>query len=200
MDKLYVFPFDDDEYLALLNSSFHEIWARKYSGTLETRLQYAPTDCFETFPFPTNLQCLNDIGKRYHEHRQSIMLTRIEGLTKTYNRFHDPHETAEDIALLRELHKDMDETVARAYDWDDLELEHGFHETKHGLRYTISEEARREVLGRLLKLNHERYAEEVAMGLHEKGGKGKSKKNGGGKGSSAEKSVIREVQAELMFE
>ena len=105
--------------------------------------------------------------------RQSIMLTRQEGLTKTYNRFHDPHETAEDIVQLRELHKEMDEAVARAYGWDDLVLGHGFHETKQGLRYTISEEARREVLGRLLQLNHERYAEEVKMGLHEKGGKSK---------------------------
>ena len=33
---------------------------------------------------------------------------------------------------------------------------------------TISEPARREVLARLLKLNHERYAEEVRQGLHEK--------------------------------
>jgi hypothetical protein len=52
-------------------------------------------------------------------------------------------------------------------------LDHGFHETKQGLRYTIIEEARRKVLGRLLQLNHERYAEEVKMGLHEKGGKSK---------------------------
>ncbi|MGZ3625707.1 MAG: hypothetical protein ACXVB7_21710, partial [Ktedonobacteraceae bacterium] len=59
----------------------------------------------------------------------------------------------------------------QAYGWDDLVLEHGFHETKQGVRYTISEEARREVLGRLLQLNHERYAEEVKMGLHEKGGR-----------------------------
>jgi len=139
--------------------------------------RYTPSDCFENFPFPNNLQGLADIGKRYSEHRQSIMLTRWEGLTKTYNRFHNLEETAEDILTLRELHKEMDEAVARAYGWDDLELEHGFHETKQGLRYTISEEARREVLGRLLRLNHERYAEEVAMGLHEKGtkkGKGKS--------------------------
>jgi hypothetical protein len=44
----------------------------------------------------------------------------------------------------------------------------------------ISEEARREVLGGLLKLNHERYAEEMKMELHEKGGKSKEngKKNG----------------------
>ncbi len=33
---------------------------------------------------------------------------------------------------------------------------------------TICETARREVLGRLLKLNHERYAEEVQQGLHDK--------------------------------
>jgi len=56
-----------------------------------------------------------------------------------------------------------------------LDLVHGFHETKQGVRYTISEPARREVLARLLKLNHERYAEEVKQGLHEKK-KGATKK------------------------
>jgi hypothetical protein len=69
----------------------------------------------------------------------------------------------------------MDNAVAAAYGWTDLELEHGFHETKQGVRYTISEPARREVLARLLKLNHERYAEEVKQGLHEKK-KGSAKK------------------------
>jgi hypothetical protein len=48
---------------------------------------------------------------------------------------------------------------------------HGFHETKQGMRYTI-------LLDRLLRLNHERYAEEVAQGLHEKGAKGKAAKKG----------------------
>ncbi len=77
----------------------------------------------------------------------------------------------------------MDEAVASAYGWDDLDLRHGFHETKQGLRYTISEGARREVLGRLLKLNHERYAEEAAMGFNEKWAKnGKGKKRGQGNG------------------
>ena len=89
------------------------------------------------------------------------------GLTKTYNRFHDPDETADDIQKLRELHVEMDNAVAAAYGWTDLDLGHGFHETKQGVRFTISEPARREVLARLLKLNHERYAEEVAQGLHE---------------------------------
>src|SRR5437763_16473512 len=94
--------------------------------------------------------------------------------------------------------KEIDEAVARAYGWDDLELGHGFHETKQGVRYTISEGARREVLGRLLKLNHERYAEEVAMGLHEKGakkGKGKWRSKRSGKGKDGV-----EQQGELVFE
>jgi len=52
---------------------------------------------------------------------------------------------------------------------------HGFRETLQGIRYTISEAARREVITRLLKLNHERYAEEVRLGLHEKKTKRKQK-------------------------
>ena len=91
-------------------------------------------------------------------------------MTKTYNRFHDSDESAADIQKLRDLHVEMDKAVAAAYGWSDLDLGHGFHETKQGTRFTISEAARREVLARLLKLNHERYAEEVAQGLHDKEG------------------------------
>jgi len=99
------------------------------------------------------------------------MMARQEGLTKIYNRFHKPGERAEDIVVLRRLHVEMDHAVAETYGWTDLDLDHGFHQTKQGLRYTISEPARREVLGRMLALNHERYAEEVKLGLHAKSAK-----------------------------
>ena len=167
---------------ALMQSSVHEAWARAYSSTLRTDMQYTPSDCFETFPFPTKLAGLDAIGDVYHEHRRQIMFARQEGLTKTYNRFHDPDEISTDIQKLRQLHIEMDQAVAAAYGWADLDLGHDFGVTKQGLRYTISELARREVLARLLRLNHERYAEEVKQGLHEKtrrpvaGGKQKSKK------------------------
>jgi hypothetical protein len=52
-----------------------------------------------------------------------------------------------------------------------LDESHGFHATKQGERYTLSEPARRIVLDRLLALNHQRYAEEVKAGLHDKGAK-----------------------------
>ncbi len=107
------------------------------------------------------------------------MRDRREGLTQTYSRFHASDETSADIERLRELQVEMDQAVAVAYGWNELDLGHGFHETKQGLRYTISEPARREVLQRLLKLNHERYADEVKQGLH---GKKKPKKPSSGRG------------------
>ncbi len=194
-DRLVVIASQSFSDFAVLSSSLHDIWAHRPGATThETRNTYFPEGAFETFPFPSDTQSLDDIGKRYYEYRQSIMLTRWEGLTKTYNRFHNPEELAEDILMLRELHKEMDEAVARAYGWDGLELGHGFHETKQGLRYTISEEARREVLGRLLRLNHERYAEEVALGLYEKGAKGR------GKRVMEERARYAAGQGELAFE
>lgn len=112
------------------------------------------------------------------------MLNRREGLTQTYNRFHNPEETASDIAELRLLHVEMDNAVTAAYGWQDLDLDHDFHETKQGIRFTISEAARREVLDRLLALNHQRHAEEVAAAANQATAtpakRGRKKKDSGG--------------------
>ena len=72
----------------------------------------------------------------------------------------------------------MDRAVADAYGWTDLDLEHDFHETRQGLRYTVSERARREILDRLLQLNHARYAEEQAAEAEKAPVKRKGKKKG----------------------
>jgi len=179
-----VFPLDTWADYVTMQAFTHEEWRLEYGPSLRLDARYTPSDCFETFPFPEDADRLSVIGERYYTHRQSIMLSRQEGLTKTYNRFHNHNETDDDIACLRELHVEMDRAVASAYGWDDLDLGHGFHQTKQGLRYTVSEAARREVLGRLLALNHERYAQEVALGLHEKGAKAKGKGKGGKKGTA----------------
>jgi hypothetical protein len=112
------------------------------------------------------------------------MLSHDEGITQTYNRMNDAGESDPEIKRLRELHIEMDQAVLAAYRWTDLDLSHGFHETKQGIRFTISESARREVLARLLKLNHERYAEEVAQGLHDKKKVGRSGKHSSKRRSS----------------
>jgi hypothetical protein len=187
--KLIIFAFEKSEYLTVLQSNIHREWAYKYSSTLGgSTLNYSPSDCFETFPFPTSTASLEDIGKRYYQHRHKIMKDRQEGLTKTYNRFHDPDETDRDIQQLRELHIEMDVAVAKAYGWEDLNLDHSFHDTKQGLRFTISEAARREILDRLLLLNHQRYQQEVEAGLHNK--KKKPKKTS----SKRKKQVKTEIE------
>jgi len=73
----------------------------------------------------------------------------------------------------------LDYAVASAYGWADLDLGHDFHETKQGVRFTISGPARDSVLDRLLALNHQRYAEEDKAGLHDKKAKGSGKRASG---------------------
>lgn len=173
-----VFAFQDDGHAAVLSSTFHDAWARKYSGSLKFDLRYSPTDCFQNFPFPEDVSVLDEIGDRYLNYRKETLLAENQGLTKIYNRVHEqPEDTSERIEGLRRLRRELDRAVADAYGWADLELDHDFRETPLGLRYTISEALKTEALDRLLELNHARYAEEVAKGLHAKGArKGKAPK------------------------
>jgi hypothetical protein len=202
-NTLIVIASDRYSMFATLQSSVHNVWVHKYASSLKEDIRYIPTDCFETFPFPEPLlsdgvtysatrATLDAIGEQYHEHRRQIMLARQEGLTTTYNRFHDADERSADIARLRDLHVEMDRAVAAAYGWEDLALGHDFHQTQQGVRFTLSETARREVLGRLLELNHQRWEEEQKA-KDEGGGmkaevkkkaKGRKKKSGGDEGGS----------------
>jgi len=194
--KLIVFPASSWAIFSIAQSSHHGAWAWVYGLRREARLVYSPKRCARTFPTPPVNESLNSIGERYHAHRAAIMASRHQGLTKTYNRFHAPDERGEDIATLRTLHVEMDRAVAAAYGWTDLALRHGFHETKQGLRYTISEAARRTVLDRLLALNHERYAEEVRKGLHDTG-KAKARAAKPAVARMTEAAMPRPVQAGL---
>jgi hypothetical protein len=169
-EKIVVFATDDTAALAGLSSAPHYWWAIRYSATLKTDLQYAPSDTFETFPLPDFTKEMRALGDRLDAYRRSVMLARQTGLTKTYNLVFDPAVNDSDITELRVIHKAIDEATVRAYGWDDLldSLDHGFHPAGRDLRYTIGPDAQRDILDRLLELNHERYAEEVAKGLHDK--------------------------------
>ena len=197
-NALYVFCSDDPAHFAILMSEFKRCWTFEYCSNMRTDLRYSNSDAYETFPFPQLNSRLRNCGISYSEYRAGIMAQRSEGLTTTYNRFSDPNESSADIQKLRELHVEMDNAVAAAYGWTDINLDHGFHETKQGVRYTISEPARREVLQRLLKLNHERYAEEVKQGLHDKkkgsAKKATPKKKAAGKQGKEESTLFDQVE------
>jgi len=175
-------------------------------------LRYTPSDSFETFPFPIGLEpnnqnpsniCmakLDTLGEQLEISRKEIMIRLNIGLTKLYNLYHAKELTAqtimsasncdkpnadwavESIIKLRNLQKEIDETVLAAYGWDELQLEHGFYALEFlpendRLRYTVSEHARLEILRRLLALNHKRHKEEFEAGLVDKDGKPLKKKS-----------------------
>ena len=166
------------------------------------------------------------------------MVNNNEGLTSTYNRFHDPAETINGLLELRRLHSEMDQTVLAAYGWSDVSTACGFgldyldtevdaqlpdalrkridsgelffwnaeeainfesqlrsYEAIKGKkklpwRYRWPDEVRDEVLARLLALNAERYAEEVAQGLHSKGKKSAATASGKKRGRPAKAAVF----------
>lgn len=155
-----IIAFSSIPYITLLSSTIHQIWAIKYSSTLETRLKYITTDAFETFPFPNSLDNLSRVGESFFNLRQEIMKENQEGLTKTYNRFHNKIESSEKFMRLRDLFVEIDNSVASLYVWDDISLNHGFYNTSQGLRFTVSEVAKNEILQRLLVLNHKIFNEE----------------------------------------
>ncbi|WP_296447395.1 DNA methyltransferase [Vulcanococcus sp.] len=243
-EKTVVFAGQFDCTLAVLQSRTHEIYARTLCSSLGDTLQYTPTVSFETFPLPaffdelegsgsrlsSSRKSLDDIGALYYKYRSGLMVGNNEGLTSTYNRFHDPAETSSGILELRRLHDEMDQAVLAAYGWNDVSTTCGFGldyldteedaqlpdqlqeridsgelffwdandaldfqgqlqaygaitgRRKLPWRYRWPDAVRDDVLARLLALNAERYAEEVALGLHSKGSnKGSGKAAAGSK-------------------
>ncbi|MBL6280228.1 hypothetical protein JMF97_29105 [Micromonospora fiedleri] len=158
-ENVVVFPSDASSMLAVLASTFHVLWARKYSSTLKSDLQYGPSNCFESFPQPNITPQIGRVGAELDSYRRSVMLDLDLGLTKLYNRVHDEQVTSADIRRLREIHVEIDEAVAEAYGFD-LTLSHGFHQTRQGTRFTIDPTAQVEILDLLLELNHQRYEDE----------------------------------------
>ncbi len=178
-EKTVVFPFSKTGAFATLQSRIHEVWTRFFSSTLKDDLQYTPSDCLETFPFPDGWEThrgIEDAGRFYYDFRAELMKRNREGLTKTYNRFHDPNENDREIARLRELHATMDRAVLAAYGWPDLPIDceflldyqTGAEETgssrKKPYRCRWPDEICEEILARLLELNVQRAAEEVYDG------------------------------------
>lgn len=157
--KLFIFPTSEWGLFSILQSDIHAAWAWRWGLRRKSDLVYSVKRCAATYPLPADFVCLSGVAEDYYNFRKALMLASGRGLTKTYGDFHDSNKYYSGISDLRLLHAAMDIAVTATYGWQDIDLDHGFHQTKQGIRYTISEAARREVLDRLLALNHQRHAE-----------------------------------------
>jgi hypothetical protein len=186
-DRLVVIAKDDFATFAIVSSRIHECWAHRPGATTQgTTLNYLPTRAFATFPLPQpksiNVKHLEHAGRTYHEVRANLMRRNTEGLTNTYNRFHDPEQ--KDIPYILDLHRlhaTMDSAVLDAYGWTDLKptcdfiLDYEEQDSEVGAsrkrkkpwRYRWPDDFRDEVLARLLALNEERAEQERLAGLQD---------------------------------
>ncbi|XXT25298.1 DNA methyltransferase [Sorangium sp. So ce429] len=162
-EQLYVFPVHYSTTFACLQSRVHEPWARLLSSSLEDRLRYAASDCFETFPFPqpdprTVLPELESIGEKLYETRARFMVDTNQGLTKTYNALKNPDCDDPRILDLRVLHEEMDRAVLAAYGWSDIAVPPYCAKTDE--ERTAVQSFEDEVIDRLFVLNAERAVQE----------------------------------------
>lgn len=174
--SLVLIAREDFNMFSLLQSRVHEVWVRFLASSMKDDLRYTASDCFETFPFPSLYETptLSNLGQQYYDHRAHLMRTTDDGLTKTYNRFHDPDEEDVEIIRLRGLHDAIDRAVLEAYGWVSIEPRCEFitefessgeededgRQSKKKYRYRWPDEVRDDVLARLLELNRERALEE----------------------------------------
>ena len=163
-DRLYAFPLEDAARFAVLQSRLHEPWARLLSSTLEDRLNYAASDCFDPFPFPPAEALrgggpLDLLGERLNDARARYLVRTNQGLTQCYNRLRDPACHDPEVVSLRALHEELDREVRSAYGWPDLEL------PPYASPRTPAEQAalarfEDELIDRLFALNAARAAQE----------------------------------------
>ena len=159
-DKLVVFASDDAYHLGVLSSNIHVTWALATGGRLVDRPVYDKTRSFDPFPFPAATPAqqarIRELAEQLDAHRkrqQALYLTLT--LTDLYNvveklRANQPLSAKDQTvnqqglaSVVLSLHQQLDAAVADAYAWP----------------VALSEA---EILQRLVRLNHERAAEEQA--------------------------------------
>ncbi len=110
---------------AMLTSKMHNLWVRAVGGSLETRIRYSATLCYNTFPFPKLTTAEKEELERL---AQNILNIRDENFDMTLGEMYNPETMPEE---LREAHHQLDLAVERIYrpepfTSDEERLEHLF--------------------------------------------------------------------------
>lgn len=160
--KIICIALSDPFFLAVMSSHIHVLFAERIGVRLGVGddPNYNHSDCFGKFPFPDPSEALKarirGLGERLDTHRKAV-LEKHDHLTMTglYNvlekvRAETPLSASEKdvydaglVGVLRQIHDDLDEAVAKAYGWPT----------------NLSDE---DILERLVALNKERAVEERA--------------------------------------
>jgi methylase of polypeptide subunit release factors len=173
-EAFQTFPFpqslslQQEQQLEAIGEAYHE-----HRKQLMLGMQLGLTKTYNLFHSNAiTAQSINDKDKQVaslQKHLEKIVNPAKGGAANTISF----DEAIQGILKLRELHVQMDEAVLDAYGWNDIALRHDFYEVDYlpendRVRFTIHPDARKDVLKRLLELNHKIHEEEKARGLLDK--------------------------------
>ncbi|MDP2314346.1 MAG: class I SAM-dependent DNA methyltransferase [Pseudomonadota bacterium] len=159
-NKLINFGLSDAYFLGVLSSRVHVTWALATGGRLGVGDDpvYAKTTCFDCFPFPEPVPAVRErirvVAERLDAHRKARQELHPDlTITALYNvleklragedlsdKEHGVHDRGL-VAILRELHDELDAAVLDAYGWEQ----------------NVDDDA---ILWELVALNAARHAEE----------------------------------------
>lgn len=184
--------FSDAVVIIIVRQKFHEVtlnstvfseWSWKEGSKMgASTLRFNTSDILDTFPFisPNDDEENNVLISNFYSLRENLLIRNSIGLTDLINAYHEPNNHI-DTSDLKDSQVDIDTYILKKYGWHEdsekwgkaIQLRHDFYEVDYlpendRVRYTIHPDARKEVLKRLLLLNHERFEEEVSQGLHKK--------------------------------
>lgn len=167
----------DDNLFPILQSFLINEWTWKYGTTMgASTIRFISTSCFDTFPFIYNLsQKSLDYSEDLDRHKLQLHNSLKIGQNNIYNLYHDKSNNFNEIEKLRNCQVLLDNSIINDYSWNDIQLLHDFYEVdylpdddSYRVRFTIHPDARKEVLKRLLELNHKIHEEELEAGLFDK--------------------------------
>lgn len=201
------FPFPDSANTQFLIPISHSYHTHRYS--LNVSLILGLTDLYNQYHnrelraySPAELQEMDsmpsaEFQKRFGKDTWNLF-RHLKGLPNSPAL----NEAVAGILKLRRLHVEMDNAILAAYGWTDLQLKHDFYEVDYlpendRVRFTIEPSVRKEILKRLLLLNHQYHKEEMEQGLVDAEGKAIKKKvvkTGGKKGKAVEGAVDMELE------
>lgn len=95
--------------MGYLMSRMHNIWVKAVGGTLESRLRYSASLCYNTFPFP---QLRENQKEQIAILSREILLIRAEHTEMTLGDMYNPENFPDD---LRSAHHALDLAVERCY-------------------------------------------------------------------------------------
>lgn len=159
-DGTLMIPLKFEGVHVLCLSSIFRIWCTKFNGAkkggdaVSIRLSGSAI-CSLPLPKIQTIPSSDTLAIEFDK-----FLCEMNGVTPAMNAVCDVQNQEPKVVRARELIRNIDKLVLKAYGWTDLVLQYAFQDEGIGPRYMLTKELREEILNRLLKLNHKYWEEQ----------------------------------------